>query len=52
MYAENPREFNKTYRIWIVHTKQTIVIIIWMGVFCGDKAGFARPAHVYRLHNI
>ena len=33
MYAENPKEFN---RIYIAYTKQAIVTIIWMGVFCGD----------------
>ena len=46
MYAENPKEFNKTYRICIGHTKQPIVTIIWMGVFCGDKTGFARPGQI------
>ena len=47
MYAENPKEFNKTYRICIAHTKLAIVTIIQMGVFCGDKTGFARPTHIY-----
>ena len=46
MYAENHMEFNKTYRICIAHTKQTIVTIIQMGVFCGNKTGFARPGHI------
>ena len=41
MYAENPKEFNKMYRICIAHTKQTVVTIIWMGIFCGDQTGFA-----------
>ena len=45
MYAENPKQFNKTYRIQIAHTEQEIDTIIWMGVFCGDKTGFVRPGH-------
>ena len=47
MYAENPKQFNKTYRIQIAHTEQEIDTIIWMGVFCGDKTGFVRPGHIY-----
>ena len=47
MYAENPNQFNKTYRIQIAHTEQEIDTIIWMGVFCGDKTGFVRPGHIY-----
>ena len=39
MYEENPKEFNKT-------TKQAIVTIIQMDVFCGDKTDFARPGHI------
>ena len=46
MYAENPKQFNKTYRIQITHTEQEIDIIIWMGVFCGDRTGFVRPGHI------
>ena len=46
MYAENPKQFNKTYRIQIAHTEQEIDTIIWMGVFCGDKTGFVRPGHI------
>ena len=42
MYAENPKEFNETYRNCIAHTKQATITIIWMGVFSGDKTGFAR----------
>ena len=45
MYAENPKQFNKTYRIQIAYTEQEIDTIIWMGVFCGDKTGFVRPGH-------
>ena len=45
MYAENPKQFNKTYRIQIAHTEQEIDTIIWMGIFCGDKTGFVRPGH-------
>ena len=45
MYAENPKQFNKTYRIQIAHTEQEIDTIIWMGVFCGNKTGFVRPGH-------
>ena len=47
MYAENPKQFNKTYRIQIAHTEQEIDTIIWMGVFCGDKTGFVRAGHIY-----
>ena len=47
MYAENPKQFNKTYRIQIAHTEQEIDTIIWMGVFCGDETGFVRPGHIY-----
>ena len=49
MYAENPKEFNKNYRICIAHIKLAIVTIIWMSVFCSDKTGFARqlrPSHI------
>ena len=46
MYAENPKQFNKTYRIQIAHTEQEIDTIIWMGIFCGDKTGFVRPGHI------
>ena len=46
MYAETPKQFNKTYRIQIAHTEQEIDIIIWMGVFCGHKTGFVRPGHI------
>ena len=46
MYEENPKQFNKTYRIQIAHTEQEIVTTIWMGVFCGDKTGFVRPGHI------
>ena len=46
MYAENLKQFNKTYRIQIAHTEQEIDTIIWMGVFCGDKTGFVRPGHI------
>ena len=49
MYEENPKQFNKTYRIQIAHTEQEIDTIIWMGVFCGDKTGFVRPGHIYSL---
>ena len=45
MYAENPKQFNKTYRIQIAHTEQEIDTIICMGVFYGDKTGFVRPGH-------
>ena len=44
MYAENPKQFNKTQK---AHTQQEIDTIIWMGVFCGDKTGFVRPGHIY-----
>ena len=51
MYAETPKQFNKTYRIWIAHTEQEIDIIIdiiiHMGVFSGDKTGFVRLGHIY-----
>ena len=43
MYAENPKEFNKTYRIYIAHTKQAIVTIIWMGEFSSDKLKLVLP---------
>ena len=33
MYAENPKQFNKTYRIQIAHTEQEIDTIIWMVYF-------------------
>ena len=33
MYAVNPKQSNKTYRIWIAHTEQEIDTILWMGVF-------------------
>ena len=46
MYVENPKQFNKMYRIQIAHTEQEIDTIIWMGVFCGDKTGFVRPDHI------
>ena len=46
MYAVNPKQFNKTYRIQIAHTVQEIDTIIWMGVFCSDKTGFVRPGHI------
>ena len=46
MYAENPKQFSKTYRIQITHTEQEIDTIIWMGVFCGDKTGFVRLGHI------
>ena len=49
MYAENPKQFNKTHRIQIAHTEQEIDTIIWMDVFCGDKTGFVRPGHNYSL---
>ena len=49
MYAENTKQFNKTYRIQIAHTEQEIDTIIWMGVFCGDKTGFVRPGHIFQL---
>ena len=49
MYAVNPKQFNKTYRIQIAHTEQEIDTIIWMGVFCGDKTGFVRPGHIWSL---
>ena len=47
MYAENPKQFNKTYRIQIAHTEQEIDTTICMGVFYGDKTGFVRPGHIY-----
>ena len=46
MYGENPKQFNKTYRIQIAHTEQEKDTIIWMSVFCGDKTGFVRPGHI------
>ena len=46
MYGENPKQFNKTYRIQIAHTEQEKDTIIWMNVFCGDKTGFVRPGHI------
>ena len=46
MYAENPEQFNKTYRIWIAHTEHEIDTIIHMGVFSGDKTGFVRLGHI------
>ena len=52
MYAENPKEFNKTYGICISYTKQTIVTIMQMGIFCGNKTGFARPGHKLFQHNV
>ena len=52
MYAENPKQFNKTYRIQIAHTEQEIDIIIWMGVFCSDKTGFVRPGHKFTFAQI
>ena len=52
MYAENPKQFNKTYRIQIAYTEQEIDTIIWMGVFCGDKTGFVRPGHKYCYRDI
>ena len=52
MHAENPKQFNKTYRIQIAHTEQEIDTIIWIGVFCGDKTGFVRPGHFsYHMMN-
>ena len=48
MYVENPKQFDKTFRIQIAHTEQEIDTIIWMGVFCGDKTGFVRPGHICR----
>ena len=47
MYAENPKQFNKTYRIRIAHTEQEIDTIIHTGVFSGDKTGFVRLGHIY-----
>ena len=47
MYAENPKQFNKTYRIWIAHTEQEIDTIIHTGVFSGNKTGFVRLGHIY-----
>ena len=46
MYAETPKQFNKTYRICIAHTEQEIDIIIHMGVSLGDKTGFVRLGHI------
>ena len=46
MYAETPKQFNKTYRIGIAHTEQEIDIIIHMVVFSGDKTGFVRLGHI------
>ena len=47
MYAEIPRQFNKTYRMLISHIEQEIDAIIHMGVFSGDKTGFVRLGHIY-----
>ena len=52
MYAENPKQFNKTYRIQIAHTEQEIDTIIWMGVFCSDKTGFVRPGHKFKIGQV
>ena len=52
MYAEYPKQFNKTYRIQIAHTEQEIDTIIWMGVFCDDKTGFVRPGHILSCYFI
>ena len=46
MYAETPKQFNKTYRICIAHTEQDIHTIIWMGVFSGNKTVFVRQGHI------
>ena len=46
MYAETPKQFNKTFRILIAHTEQEIDIIIHMGSFSGDKTGFVRLGHI------
>ena len=53
MFAENPKKFNKTYRVCIAHTKQAIVTIIQMGVpvFFSNKTGFARPGQLIVLNN-
>ena len=45
MYADNPTQLNKIYRVWIAHTEQEIDTIIHMGVFSGDKTGFVRLGH-------
>ena len=50
MYAETPKQFNKTYRILIAHTEQEIDIIIHMSVFSGNKAGFVRLGHNYSFY--
>ena len=46
MYAVNPKESNKIYRIWIAHTEQETNTITWVGVFSGYKTGFVRPGHI------
>ena len=53
MYAENPKQLNKTYRIWIAHTEQEIDTIIYMGIFSGNKTGFVRLArsHIAYSHD-
>ena len=43
MYAVNPKQSNKIYRISIALTEQEIDTIIWMGVFSGNKTDFVRP---------
>ena len=50
MYAETPKQFNKTYRILIAHTEQEIDIIIHMGIFSGNKTGFVRLGHIYNVY--
>ena len=52
MYAENPKEFIETYRIWIAHIEQKIDTIIWISVSCVDKTCFLRPGHVHRYYTV
>ena len=52
MYAETPKQFNKTNRIEIAHTEQEIDTIIRMGVFSGNKTDFVRPGHIKIIANM
>ena len=49
IYAQNPKDFNKTYRIGIAYTEKEICIIL---VFCVDKTCFLRTSHILKRFKI